>query len=203
MDKDSKHELILLSVALVFAAFVIFYNSLSVNIVNSNPRLIAKTVTENTQKSAEEDIFADEPDDFEAENNETTEDTDTLYEAQNATDPELPLTDNPTVSSGSPSKTSDKAAVSNNASSKSNVSSKAQSKTSSTVKSSVAEVKSIPQIININTAPKEHLEDLTGIGPALAQAIIDNRPYQTIEDIKNVPRIGDKTFDKIKARITV
>jgi competence protein ComEA len=59
------------------------------------------------------------------------------------------------------------------------------------------------QYVNINTAPKEELDLLPGIGPAKAQAIIDGRPYNSPEDIMKVKGIKQKTYDKIKDRITV
>lgn len=59
------------------------------------------------------------------------------------------------------------------------------------------------QKIDINTASKTELEALPGIGPVKAQAIIDKRPFKTIDDIKDVKGIGDVTFDKIKDSITV
>jgi competence protein ComEA len=57
--------------------------------------------------------------------------------------------------------------------------------------------------VNINTASKSELETLPGVGPSTAQKIIDNRPYKTIEDIKNVSGIGDATFEKLKDLILV
>jgi competence protein ComEA len=57
--------------------------------------------------------------------------------------------------------------------------------------------------VNINTASKAELDALPEIGPAKAQAIIDGRPYKTIEDIMKVSGIKEKTFEKIKDRITV
>lgn len=57
--------------------------------------------------------------------------------------------------------------------------------------------------ININTASKERLEALPGIGPAKAQAIIDGRPYKTPEDIMKVKGIKQGTFNKIRDNITV
>jgi competence protein ComEA len=62
-------------------------------------------------------------------------------------------------------------------------------------------------LININTATAEQLDSLPGIGPSIAQAIVDyrtkNGPFKTIEAIKDVPRIGDSLFAKIKDMITV
>ena len=61
--------------------------------------------------------------------------------------------------------------------------------------------------ININTASAGELETLPGIGPSYAQKIIDYRTssgrFTAIEDIKKVPGIGEKTFQKIKDLITV
>jgi competence protein ComEA len=57
--------------------------------------------------------------------------------------------------------------------------------------------------ININTADKAILEKLTGIGPVKAQAIIDGRPYKTIEDVMRVSGIKGKTFEGIKDYIAV
>lgn len=62
-------------------------------------------------------------------------------------------------------------------------------------------------VININTGTLADLDTLPGIGPAIAQRIIDyreaNGPFAAIEDIMNVSGIGPATFDKIKDRITV
>ena len=60
--------------------------------------------------------------------------------------------------------------------------------------------------ININTATKEELMTLSGIGETKAEAIIEYRkktPFQTIEDLKKVSGIGDSTYEKIKEQITV
>ena len=57
--------------------------------------------------------------------------------------------------------------------------------------------------VNINTADKAALEALPEIGPVKAQAIIDGRPYKTIEDVMKVSGIKEKTFEKIKDMITV
>ena len=57
--------------------------------------------------------------------------------------------------------------------------------------------------ININKASAKELESLPGIGPALSKRIVEGRPYESIEDIMKVKGIGQKTFDKIKDKITV
>lgn len=61
--------------------------------------------------------------------------------------------------------------------------------------------------ININTASKEELMQLSGIGEVLAQNIIDyrtkNGSFTSVEQIKEVNRIGDKIFEQIKDQIVV
>ena len=57
--------------------------------------------------------------------------------------------------------------------------------------------------VNINTAPKEDLDRLPGIGPVKAQAIIEARPFEKIEDIMKVKGIKQGEFGKIKDLITV
>jgi competence protein ComEA len=57
--------------------------------------------------------------------------------------------------------------------------------------------------VNLNTASKEQLEALPGIGPVKAQAIIDNRPYSKPQDVMKVNGIKEGTYDKIRDQITV
>ncbi len=67
--------------------------------------------------------------------------------------------------------------------------------------------KSQSNLININTASREELETLPGIGEVLSQRIIDYRRtngyFKSIEEIKEVSGIGEKKFEAIKDLITV
>ncbi|GFP77247.1 ComEA family DNA-binding protein [Clostridium fungisolvens] len=62
-------------------------------------------------------------------------------------------------------------------------------------------------VININTASKDELDKIPGIGAVTAEKIIEyrekNNGFKNIEDIKKVDRIGDKMFEKIKDKISV
>ena len=61
--------------------------------------------------------------------------------------------------------------------------------------------------ININTATLEDLELLPYIGPTLSRRIISYREkygrFKTIEELKKVSGIGEKTFEKIKEYVKV
>lgn len=62
---------------------------------------------------------------------------------------------------------------------------------------------SVVKQININTASAAQLDSLWGIGEARATAIIDNRPYQTIEELKTKAKIPSNVYERIKEQVTV
>ena len=63
------------------------------------------------------------------------------------------------------------------------------------------------QAVNINDADLAELDALPGVGPATAQAIIDDReangPFTAPEDLMRVSGIGEKKYEKLKSSICV
>ncbi|MFX3616026.1 MAG: helix-hairpin-helix domain-containing protein [Sporolactobacillus sp.] len=62
-------------------------------------------------------------------------------------------------------------------------------------------------MVNINTADETGLQELPGIGPAKAQAILQYREqhgeFKTVDELTNVSGIGDKSLEKMKPSATV
>lgn len=75
------------------------------------------------------------------------------------------------------------------------------------VKVIVQEIVSDDMIVNINTATKEELMTLEGIGEVTADKIIayreNNNGFLTIDELTEVDGIGEAKLDKIRSRITV
>ena len=61
--------------------------------------------------------------------------------------------------------------------------------------------------LNLNTATKEELVALSGIGPSKAQAILDYRTqhggFKSVDELKDVKGIGARRFEKLKPELTV
>ena len=61
--------------------------------------------------------------------------------------------------------------------------------------------------INLNTASAAQLETLPGVGKSTAERIVEyrqkNNGFKKVEDLMNVRGIGEKSFLKLKALITV
>jgi competence protein ComEA len=61
--------------------------------------------------------------------------------------------------------------------------------------------------VNLNTASLGQLDALPGVGPVLAQRILDyrtqNGPFTTIDQLQEVPGVGPKKFDSLKPHVRV
>jgi len=81
----------------------------------------------------------------------------------------------------------------------------AQSK--STPKAATAATATAAAPVNLNTATAEQLATIPGVGPKMAERIIDyrqkNGSFKKIEDLMNVSGVGEKSFLKMKPLITV
>ncbi|MFA7400635.1 MAG: ComEA family DNA-binding protein [Sideroxydans sp.] len=60
-----------------------------------------------------------------------------------------------------------------------------------------------PAVVNVNTASLTELRALPRVSEAVAQAIIDGRPYSSTDDLIRVYGIGPKTLEGIRPYIKV
>jgi competence protein ComEA len=57
--------------------------------------------------------------------------------------------------------------------------------------------------INLNSATVSDLDTLPGVGPSLAQRIVDARPFSSVEELDGVSGVGDATFDKLAPLVCI
>ena|SRR5579872_340335 len=71
----------------------------------------------------------------------------------------------------------------------------------STAAQSAKESASNKDLVDLNSATKEQLAELPGIGEAYSQKIIDNRPYKTKTDLVRKKIIPQATYKKIASKV--
>jgi competence protein ComEA len=76
-----------------------------------------------------------------------------------------------------------------------------EKKTASATKADAKKSEQKTDLMDINSATKQQLMTLTGIGDAYAQKIIDNRPYRGKDELVSKKIIPQATYDKISAQI--
>lgn len=76
-----------------------------------------------------------------------------------------------------------------------------------TAKSEIAEAQPARFPVNINTASREEIITIKGIGPVTADKIIEyrteNGKFNSVSELTNIKGIGDKTLEKIKGEVTI
>jgi competence ComEA-like helix-hairpin-helix protein len=57
--------------------------------------------------------------------------------------------------------------------------------------------------VDLNTATKAEIEALPGIGDKLAEEILSRRPFQSVEELLDIPRFGKNRLERIRGLVTV
>ncbi len=52
--------------------------------------------------------------------------------------------------------------------------------------------------VSLNSASSVTLQTLPGVGPAIAERIIEHRPYSRLDDLIRVPGIGERTLQRLR-----
>ncbi|MCQ2008465.1 helix-hairpin-helix domain-containing protein [Sporolactobacillus sp. STSJ-5] len=71
----------------------------------------------------------------------------------------------------------------------------------------VTEKQESGEMVHVNTADEQTMQNLPGVGPAKAKAIIHYReehgPFKSVDELTNVSGIGDKSLEKMKPNISL
>ncbi len=59
------------------------------------------------------------------------------------------------------------------------------------------------RLIDINSASQSELESIPGVGPVIAQRIIESRPYRSVNELRRVKGIGEKRLEEIRQLVRV
>jgi len=58
-------------------------------------------------------------------------------------------------------------------------------------------------LLDVNTATAAELASLPGVGPGLARAMVERRPYDRVEELLKVPGIGARKLDMLRELVTI
>ena len=79
----------------------------------------------------------------------------------------------------------------------------APASTTNAVGETTSPIEASTALVDVNTATHEELMALPGIGKVMAERIVTNRPFATVDDLRRVPGIGAKTLDKLRPLVEV